>query len=92
MAQGLLLAVQTGLAVLLLIAAGLMTRSLLQALRLDMGWSGDGVAVVEPQFRGGVYASAASRSAFLSNLADAVQGRRDIIGILPPELHAVQVV
>jgi putative ABC transport system permease protein len=79
LAQGLLLVVQTGLAALLLISAGLMTRSLLQVLHLDTGWSGDGVTIAEPQFRGGHYAIAASRSAFLSDLASTLRGRSEVI-------------
>jgi len=37
------------------------------------------VTIAQPQFRGGLYATAASRSAFLSDLATTLRGRRDVI-------------
>ncbi len=71
--RSVLLAVQTGLAVVLLIGAGLMVRSLSKVLNLDTGWSGEGVVIAEPQFRGAPYASPASRSVFVSDFAGLIR-------------------
>ncbi|HEY3044076.1 MAG TPA: ABC transporter permease [Vicinamibacterales bacterium] len=66
--RGILISVETALALLLLIGAGLTTRSLWTLLNADTGWSGDGVIVAQPDFRGNRYAGPEGRSDFFNRL------------------------
>jgi predicted permease len=76
--RGMLISVETALALLLLIGAGLTARSLWTLLNADTGWSGEGVVVAEPGFRGSRYASTEGRADFFSRL---VESLRDTPGV-----------
>ncbi len=47
--RGLLVTLEACLAVVLVVGAGLATRSLLALTQVDVGWSADGIVVIEPQ-------------------------------------------
>ena len=70
--RGGLVAVQTALAVVLLIGALLMGRSLWTLLDVDIGWTAENAVALEPRLSGARYERAEARSAFLSRLADLI--------------------
>ena len=73
--RGVLLSLQTGLAVVLLIAGGLMARSLQNVLQVDTGWSGERVVILEPRFTSDRYATPATRAAFMTAITEGLQNR-----------------
>ena len=70
--RGGLVAVQSALAVVLLIGALLMGRSLWTLLDVDIGWTAENAVALEPRLAGARYARAETRSAFLTQLADLI--------------------
>ena len=70
--RGGLIAVQSALAVVLLIGALLMGRSLWTLFAVDLGWTAEHVLAVEPRLSGARYEREEARSAFLTQLADLV--------------------
>ena len=68
--RGGLVAVQSTLAVVLLIGALLMGRSLWTLLDVDIGWTADYAVALEPRLSGDRYEGAEARSRFLAQLAD----------------------
>ena len=68
--RGGLVAVQSTLAVVLLIGALLMGRSLWTLLDIDVGWTADNAVALEPRWSGVRYEGAEARSRFLAQLAD----------------------
>ena len=68
--RGGLVAVQNALAVVLLIGALLMGRSLWTVLDVDTGWTAENAVVLEPRLSGTRYEGAESRFRFLTQLAD----------------------
>ena len=72
--RGLLVTLEACLAVVLVVGAGLATRSLLALTQVDVGWSADGIVVIEPQFRGERYRTAAGRQAFMTESARRLAG------------------
>lgn len=68
--RGGLVAVQSTLAVVLLIGALLMGRSLWTLLDVDIGWTADDAVALEPRLSGDSYEGAEVRSRFLAQLAD----------------------
>ena len=68
--RGGLVAVQNALAVVLLIGALLMGRSLWTVLDIDLGWTAENAVVLEPRLSGARYEGRESRSRFLAQLAD----------------------
>ncbi len=68
--RGLFITVEIAFALMLVVAAGLMARTLWTLVHVDTGWSRTGFTVVEPQFRGTRYSSPASRSNAFTQLAD----------------------
>ena len=68
--RGGLVAVQSTLAVVLLIGALLMGRSLWTLLDVDVGWTADNAVALEPRLSGVRYAGTEARSRFLAQLAD----------------------
>ncbi len=67
--RGGLIAIQSGLAVILLIGALLMGRSLFTLVNVDVGWSGERVVALEPRFQGDQYETPDSRFDLLTQLA-----------------------
>jgi putative ABC transport system permease protein len=67
--RGGLIAVQSGLAVILLIGALLMGRSLFTLVNVDVGWTAERVVALEPRFQAEGYQTPESRFAFLTQLA-----------------------
>jgi hypothetical protein len=67
--RGFLIAVETMLALLLVVGGGLTARTLWKLLNVDPGWSTEGFVVVHPEFRGSRYASRASREDVMTQLA-----------------------
>ena len=72
--RGGLVAVQSALAVVLLIGALLMARALWSTLDIDLGWTAENTVVLEPRLSGARYEGAESRSRFLAQLADLTAG------------------
>ena len=70
--SGLLVAVQSASAVILLVGAGLMARSLWVVMTVDRGWLPDGVIVVRPFFDG-PYAPPGRRADYLSALSTSLR-------------------
>ena len=68
--RGGLVAVQNALAVVLLIGALLMGRSLWTLLDVDIGWTAEGAVALEPRLSGPRYQGPEARSRFLARLAD----------------------
>ena len=64
--RGLLVSLEASVAVVLVIGAGLTARSLWSLTQADLGWSGDQVVVVAPQFGGERYRTRANRWAFMA--------------------------
>jgi len=67
--RGLLIVVESTLALLLLIGGGLMARSLWKLMHVDTGWSAEGFTVIQPQFRGSRYSTPASREDLMMRLS-----------------------
>ena len=68
--RGGLVAVQNALAVVLLIGALLMGRSLWTLLDIDIGWTAESAVALEPRLSGPRYQRPEARSRFLAQLAD----------------------
>ena len=68
--RGGLVAVQNALAVVLLIGALLMGRSLWTLLDVDIGWTAENAVALEPRLSGPRYQGPEARSRFLAQLAD----------------------
>ena len=68
--RGALVAVQNAFALVLLVGALLMGRSLWTLLDVDIGWTAENAVVLEPRLSGARYASAEARSGFLTQLAN----------------------
>ena len=68
--RGGLLAVQSALAVVLLIGALLMGRALWSTFDIDIGWATEDVVALEPRLYGVRYEGTEARSRFLAQLAD----------------------
>lgn len=79
-ARGLLVSLQTASAVVLLVGAGLMARSLWNVLNVDPGWSAEGVVVVEPQF-GQSYAAATRRADFTSAFSASIRQQPGVAAV-----------
>ena len=70
--RGGLVAAQSALAVVLLIGALLMGRSLWTLLDVDIGWTAENAVALEPRLSGARYERAGARSTFLKQLADLI--------------------
>ncbi len=68
--RGGLVAVQSALAVVLLIGTLLMGRALWNTLDIDIGWTTENAVVLEPRLSGARYEGPEARSRFLTQLAD----------------------
>ena len=68
--RGGLVAVQNALAVVLLVGAFLMGRSLWTLLDVDVGWTAENAVALEPRLSGPGYQGPDARSRFLAELAD----------------------
>ena len=68
--RGGLVAVQSALAVVLLVGALLMGRSLWTLLDVDIGWTAESAVALEPRLSGPRYRGPEARSRFLAQLAD----------------------
>ena len=77
--RGMLIATETAVALLLLISAGLMVRSLWTLTHVEMGFAGDDVFVAEPAFRGPAYSDPASRRVAMDELLGAFRGVPGVI-------------
>jgi predicted permease len=73
-----LAAVQIALAVMLLVAAGLLTRSLQQLLRIDLGFDPNGVYVAQLDLPPGRYEDIAARTSLTEQLSDNFEARADV--------------
>ena len=80
-----LVVVQSALAVLLLIRALLMGRSLWTLLDVDIGWTAEHALAVEPRLSGARYERAEARSSFLAQLADLVAAAPGVALAAPAE-------
>ncbi len=83
--RGGLIAVQSALAVVLLIGALLMGRSLWTLFAVDIGWTAEHALAVEPRLSGARYEREEARSAFLSQLADLVAATPGVALAAPAE-------
>jgi predicted permease len=83
-ARGLLVSLQTASAVVLLVVAGLMARSLWNVLNVDPGWSAEGVVVVEPQF-GRSYTAVTRRADFTSAFSASIRQQPGIAAVAVAE-------
>ncbi len=70
--RGGMVVVQNALAVILLIGALLMGRSLWTLLDVDIGWTAENAVALEPRLSGARYAGAEARSAFLEQVAERI--------------------
>ncbi len=70
--RGGMVVVQNALAVMLLIGALLMGRSLWTLLDVDVGWTAENAVALEPRLSGERYAGAEARSAFLEQVAERI--------------------
>ena len=83
--RGGLIAVQSALAVVLLIGALLMGRSLWTLFAVDIGWTAEYALAVEPRLSGARHESGAGRSAFLTQLADLIAATPGVAHAAPAE-------
>ncbi len=66
--RGTLIVVETALAVLLVVSAGLLVTSFARLVSIDPGYHPDQVVALRPEFRGGRYETSEQRFAFFSEL------------------------
>ena len=83
--RGGLVAAQSALAVLLLIGALLMGRSLWTLLDVDIGWTAENAVALEPRLSGARYERAGARSTFLTQLADLIAAAPGVERAAPVE-------
>ena len=83
--RGGLVAAQSALAVVLLIGALLMGRSLWTLLEVDIGWTADNAVALEPRLSGARYEAPGARSTFLAQLADLIAAAPGVERAAPAE-------
>ena len=83
--RGGLVAAQSALAVVLLVGALLMGRSLWTLLDVDIGWTAENAVALEPRLSGARYERADARSTFLKQLADLIAAVPGVESAAPVE-------